>query len=135
MMLEDQLKKHWYFQYTGAYSVKKKTRSIIESINYTIELLEQVGNMVLMFPQGKIHSMYRDSINFEKGIERVLENISKESQVLFVVNLPEYLSNMKPNLYIYYKKLLAKEVLSIGVENAYNAFYQEVMNIQKMKVS
>ena len=40
MMLEVQLKKHWYFQYSRAYSVKKKSQSVISSIAYTAELLQ-----------------------------------------------------------------------------------------------
>jgi 1-acyl-sn-glycerol-3-phosphate acyltransferase len=68
MMLEEQLKKFSFFINTGGYSVKKGNRSIIESINYTIELLTDSKNLVLMFPQGKITSVYDRSIKFEKGI-------------------------------------------------------------------
>ena len=58
MMLEDQLKKHWYFRYTGGYSVKRKSKEIVKSIEYTNELLSNPKNIILMFPQGKIHSSH-----------------------------------------------------------------------------
>jgi 1-acyl-sn-glycerol-3-phosphate acyltransferase len=135
MMLEEQLKKHWYFQYSGGYSVKKKTRGVIESIIYTIELLKQKGNMVFMFPQGQLHSMYNYPIVFEKGIERIIKNTSPETQVLFVANLLDYFSDAKPNLFIYLESFLAKDFQQSKVEYEYNKFYEQVVNIQKSKVA
>ena len=135
MMLEEQLRKHWYFQYLGGYSIKKKTRGIIESINYTTELLKQQGNIVIMFPQGQIHSMYNNTIVFEKGIERIIKNTSPETQVLFVANLIDYFSDAKPNLFIYLKSFLAKDFQQSNIEYKYNKFYAKVLDNQKSKVS
>ena len=135
MMLEDQLKKHWYFQYSGGYSIKKKSRSIIDSISYSVELLKQPGNLVLMFPQGQIHSLYQNKIVFEKGIERIVQNTTSDTQIMFVVNLVDYLSDSKPNLFIYLKVFDAKDFHQTNIETAYNKFYEQVMNIQKVKIS
>jgi 1-acyl-sn-glycerol-3-phosphate acyltransferase len=135
MMLEEQLRKHWYFQYSGGFSVKKKSRTIIESINYSIELLKQPKNLVLMFPQGKIHSMYNDTVNFEKGVERIIKNVSHETQILFVANLIDFFSDNKPKLYIYIKSFLAEDVLSSDIAAKYNNFYRQVINAQKAKIS
>lgn len=135
MMLENQLKKHWYFRYTGGYSVKKKSRSIIDSINYSIKLLQQCGNMVLIFPQGEIHSIHNDVLVFDKGVERIINKIAPKTQVVFVVNLIDYLSNRKPKLYIYVKPFLAQELQYINTENEYNVFYKKALNFQKAKMS
>lgn len=135
MMLEEQLKKHWILQYSGGYSIKKRTRNIIESINYTIEILSHGENMVFLFPQGQIHSIYNNSIAFEKGIERIIKNISPETQVIFVVNMLDYFSDAKPNLFICIKSYLAKEFQQFNVEYEYNNFYTQVIDIQKTKVS
>jgi len=135
MMLEEQLKKHWYFQYTGGYSVKKKSRSAIESINFTLELLERPQNMVLMFPQGKIHSMHVDYIKFEKGIEKIIQKSPHDTQVIFVVNLVDYFSNKKPNLYMYFKSFLANDLKKSDIENKYNVFYNETLNQHKTQIS
>ena len=133
MMLEEQLRKHWYFQFSGGYSVRKKTRGVIESIQYTIDLLQENGNMVLMFPQGQINSMHNHKVNFEKGIDRIIQLIPPETQVLFVANLIDYLSDAKPNLYVYLKSVSARDVQISPVESAYNKFYTEVVNRQKIK--
>lgn len=135
MMLEEQLKIHWYFQYSGGYSVKKKSRSIIDSINYSIELLNQPGNMVLMFPQGRIQSLYQNKVVFEKGIERIIHNISPDIQILFVANLIDYLSDSKPNLFIHLKKFVAKDFHQLNIEGEYNKFYEQVLNTQKAETS
>ncbi len=135
MMLEEQLRKHWYFQYSGGYSIKKKTREIIESINYTTELLKQQGNIVIMFPQAQIHSIYNNTIVFEKGIGRIIKNTSPETQVLFVANLIDYFSDAKPNLFIYLKLFLAKDFQQSDIEDKYNKFYAKVVDNQKSKVS
>jgi 1-acyl-sn-glycerol-3-phosphate acyltransferase len=66
MMLEEQLRKYSFFNKTGGYSVKKGSKSIIESIQYTVSLLKDKTNMVFLFPQGKIGSAYQDKIVFEK---------------------------------------------------------------------
>ncbi|MGQ9820132.1 MAG: lysophospholipid acyltransferase family protein [Candidatus Kapaibacteriales bacterium] len=131
MMLEEQLKKHWYFQYTGGYSIKKGSRTVIYSIDYSIQLLKQSGNALLMFPQGHIQSMHNNNMKFERGIERVIANIPPETQVLFVANLVDYLADMKPNLYIYLKMFLAKDLNPTIIEKRYNEFYELAINTQK----
>lgn len=135
MMLEDQLRKHWYFKYTGGYSVRKKSKTILESINYSVELLQKPDHLVLMFPQGQIHSMYQTSVNFEKGVERIIQYVPPETQILFVVNMADYLSDSKPNLYIYIRSFLAKDFQHSGVTGVFNNFHREVYDIQKAKIS
>ncbi len=72
-MLEEQLRKHMYLNKAGGFSVRKGSRSIVESLGYTAELLNDKNNLVLMFPQGRIESMHKQDFVFEKGIEYVLK--------------------------------------------------------------
>ena len=101
MMLEEQLKKFSFFNKTGGFSIRKKSRGVIESINYTAELLRDQGNMVLLFPQGKIESIYKTSFQFESGIGRIVEKADCRIHILFMATLIDYFSNKKPGLYIY----------------------------------
>ncbi|PVX49218.1 acyltransferase-like protein [Balneicella halophila] len=135
MMLEEQLKKHWYFRYTGGYSVKKNSRSILNSISYSIELLKQTNNLVLMFPQGEIHSIYNDAVIFENGVERIIKNAAANTQIVFVTNLIDYFSDSKPNLYIYFKSFFAQDFQKTTLEKEYNTFYKQSLNFQKIKTS
>lgn len=131
MMLEEQLRKHWYFQHTGAYSVKKNSRSILESLEYTSELLQYSQNMVFMFPQGKINSLYNNSIHFENGVQRLIEQSERNLQVIFVANLLDYFSDSKPNLFMYIKSYLAEDLKENSTETEYNRFYNKVLKHQK----
>lgn len=135
MMLEEQLKKHWYFQYTGGYSVRKKSRSVLESIDYTVSLLNDRANMVLMFPQGEIHSIYCDSFRFGKGIERIISRCHPEVQVLFVANTIDYFSEAKPALFINIESKSVKELQGRDLNQEYVRFYAQVMEKQKNMVS
>lgn len=122
MMLEEQLRQHMFFNKTGGYSVRKGSKSIIESIQYTIDLLKERDNMVLLFPQGRIGSKYVNSISFEKGISRVIAEVEGKAQVLFEVNLVEYFSHSRPTLYIYLGEYTGS-VKSEDIGKAYNGFY------------
>lgn len=134
MMLEEKLKQHWYLNYIGGFSIHKKSRSIIESINYAGSLLKESGNMVLMFPQGEIHSLYNEMFQFEQGIDRMLQKISPETQILFVANLLDYFSDIKPNLVMSIKTFLVKDFKDSKTEKEYNRFYSQVLQTQKNKI-
>lgn len=132
MMLEEQLRKHWYFQYTGGYSVRKNSRSIIETIEYSAELLNDPSNLVLMFPQGNIKSMYHSSFIFEKGIEKILNRTSKPVQIIFMASFIDYLSSPKPALFLYVSEYRNNNN-GHGMEKSYNSFYHDCLKIQSQK--
>lgn len=135
MMLEEQLEKFWFFKYTGGYPVRRRTRSVLESINYTIELLSGRQNLVLLFPQGRVESLYKNSITFEKGVTRIASEINGKAQVLFVVNLVDYLSEPKPSLYVYLKEHTMENQHAEGIEQAYKAFLSECFSKQIKSVN
>lgn len=101
MMLEEQLKQRMFLNKTGAYSIKKGERSAIESIHYTTEILSDPGNLVLLYPQGKIHSLYDYPLIFEDGWYRILRKLEKPIQLVFYVALFDFYSNRKPEVHIY----------------------------------
>jgi len=131
MMLEKQLRKYWYFNYTGGYSVNKGTKSVVETIRYTLGLLSNPENMVLIFPQGKIQTMHRQTFQFEKGIEHILKEKEGKVQIMFMANLVDYFSAPKPivNCYIQEYEDLSYSLESI--QNQYNGFYGRCVEAQK----
>lgn len=135
MMLEDEIKKDKVPNNVGGYSVKKGSRSIIETINYTAELLSVKENMVLLFPQGKIESLLTPSIQFEKGFNNILKKIQNEVQIIFLVNLVDYFSNMKPNVYMYFKEYPNLDLDTEKMQKDFNTFYTESVteHLQKNK--
>ena len=134
MMLEEQLRKHWYFNYTGGFSVKKSARSAVETIQYSAELLSHPNNLVLLFPQGKVESIHKHAITFEKGVEKILERTDRKSvQIVFLVNSVDYFINRKPILYHYTKEYCGDSINHRDIEQQYNAFFKESIQQQTDK--
>lgn len=123
-MLEEQLLRHRFLNYTGGFSVSKNSKSVLESLNYCNELLMHPGNMVLIFPQGKIESQHQHQFSFGKGIERIIGSKRDGAlQVLFVSNLVDYFSNRKPTLTINLKEMEGVGLTLAEIETAYNNFH------------
>ncbi len=133
MMLEEQLRKHWYFQFTGGYSVKKHSKDMLDSLNYSNQILEDSRNMLFMFPQGEIHSSYDDRFTFGAGAKRIIACCDDEVNVLFVANMYDYFADSKPNLYTYIRSFRAKSLKDIDLEMHYNRFYTDCLKEQKTK--
>ncbi len=125
MMLEKQLRKFWFFNYSGGFSINNHSKSIIETLDYTAQLLENKENMVLIFPQGKINSMHNQEIVFQKGIDRVLKKINQKIQIIFVANLIDYFSNKKPSIYMYLSEFEYETFNFSDMQNAYIHFFKK----------
>jgi len=125
MMLEEQLAKNRFLNFTGGFSIRKKSKSIIETLNYTAELLADNRNLVLIFPQGEIQSLYNDSIEFSKGLEFILKKISGNIQLIFLVSLIDYFSGRNPSLYMYFREYSEDDHSIRAIENSYCLFYSQ----------
>lgn len=130
MMQEEQLRKHWYFQYTGGFPVKKNSRTAIETLAYTARLLSKPDNLVLIFPQGKIQSMHQRNICFERGLEKILAQLEAEIQIVFLVNLVDYFSNKRPTVYQYTGEYRGTKKDLASIQDSYRAFYEKACEQQ-----
>jgi hypothetical protein len=131
MMLENQLRKYWYFNYAGGFSVNPHARSILESLEYGNSILRNPDNLLLIFPQGKIQSVYQQQFIFQRGIEKMLEGIQRDQiQVIFLANLVDYFSNKKPGLYMYFEEYHGNGLQHDELEREYNLFYNRMLNHQ-----
>ena len=132
MMLEEQLKLFMILNKAGAFSIKKQTRDIIESLGYCTELLENNRNLVLIFPQGEIQSLYTQTFVFEKGLNLLLKN--ENASLIFNVNLVDYFSDKKPHLTIYYKEYVYDKNTTLrDIENSFNSFASDCRIKQKAR--
>ena len=128
MMLEDQLIKHMFFNKTGAYSIKKGSKSIVETIDYTVSLLSDGKNLVMLFPQGEITSMHISSVVFEKGIEHIMKKINSKIHLVFLVNMVDYFSSPKPLLNMYFTEYKGLDYSTEKLQEEYNRFYSECIS-------
>ncbi|MFO8233897.1 MAG: lysophospholipid acyltransferase family protein [Bacteroidales bacterium] len=131
MMLEEQLKPRMFLNKAGAYSIKKNSMDVVHTLNYTTELLKNEENLVVMYPQGRIQSVYQYPLTFEKGTETIL-NRTENVKLVFQVSLVDYFSYQKPTLTLGFKEYPYGGTVSTGVlQNEYNAFMKELIQEQK----
>lgn len=130
MMLESQLRKFWFFNYSGGFSIHKKSKTIFETFDYTAKLLSEKQNLVIVFPQGEITSIHNQNIKFEKGIEKIINRMKNKISIVMVVNLVDYFSNPKPTLYQYIKEFDFENFQIEDLEAQYNVFYKESIDNQ-----
>lgn len=135
MMLEEELQKRMFLNKAGGYSVKKGSRSVIETMEYTAQLLDDKNNLVLIFPQGEINSLHTREIRFEKGIEYIIRKSSGNFQLVFVVFLIDYFSEQKPSLFVYIKEYDLQIFTSKALEKEYNIFYNDCISENLRKVT
>lgn len=135
MMLEEQLRKNMILNQCGCFSVKKNSRTIIQTLNYCKEILNEPSNMLLIFPQGQIQSMHTDRVKFEAGLGYLLKHIDGEVNIVFNVNLVDYFSDKTPGLSIYFKAFTSNQFDHIQtIERQYNQFYTWCKNNQNRKI-
>ena len=84
MMLEKQMRKYSILRKIGASSIEKGSRSILDSLKYLVEVIQNPENLFLFFPEGKIKSIYTEEFKFEKGaINYILKKVTFDFQFVF----------------------------------------------------
>lgn len=134
MMLEEQLKGRMFLNKTGAYSIKKGSRSALETIRYTGEILTDPQNIVIMYPQGKIHSLYHRPLQFEQGWFRVFKYLENPIQVVFYVALFDFYASRKPEVHLYLKDYNYLGKSHSLMEADFNLFHESSLIRQKERV-
>lgn len=100
MMLESELTKHRFFAKLGAFSISPTSKGMMESLRFAIEVIKQPNNLLVFYPQGKLYSQHHMALEFQKGIERMVE-YSDNFRLLMCANLIDYYAHPKPSLTIY----------------------------------
>ena len=132
MMLEDQLKHRMFLNKAGAFGIRKKSHSVVEMIEYTRMLLQDPANIVAMYPQGEIRSMFHYPVRFEKGITKILSGMEDKVQVVFISVLVDYFSHRKPSLTFGVRAYdPGKNIDLKDMENAFNEHMKQMIDQQK----
>lgn len=132
MVLEEQMLLFKPLKYIGCFSVNKKSRTLVDSLDYAVSLLSDKRNMLGVFPQGGVFSLHLEKIHFEQGLDRILKKNKHEIQVVFAVMLLDFLADFKPKAYIYFMDYTGKQIPE-KMEEAYNVFYTKCKLAQKQK--
>jgi 1-acyl-sn-glycerol-3-phosphate acyltransferase len=133
MMLRKQLKRFWFFQYIGAYSIQPDNpKSISETIKYTNTILGNHKNAVAFYPQGEIEPFDKRPFSLKRGLQLFLRNIKNECVVLPVAFKIQYYSEKYPSVIFRSGRIIsADEIL-----NDFNVFESEfVANLDALNES
>ncbi len=99
MSLKKQMQKNKWLQYMGSFSVEPGKRSITESFDYAAEMLDEPGNILLFFPQGKLESCHVRTIQMEHGIKEIAKRVKGNCQLLWCSITFEYFESTKLSIY------------------------------------
>jgi hypothetical protein len=131
MMLEEQLESRMFLNRAGAYSVRKMSKTVIDSLNYTSLLLSDPANLVVMYPQGEIESQYSSRVRFERGLDRILRNTKGNVSILFYVATVDWFSSKRPVLRLRLTTFLPPGDISHSIiEDAFNDHLSYCMSLQ-----
>lgn len=107
MMLEEQLKKYWFFNNVGAFSINpNNSKSIYHSFVYSKEVLKNPDNYLVIFPQGEIEQYDKEEYTIRKGIKNLIEGFKEKSFVLPITFKINFENERKPSVYLRFGELL-----------------------------
>ncbi len=124
MVREDTTLHLKYVRYGGAFSINKKSKGMLESLDYAAELLDDPQNLVLIFPQGKLYSNFVNEINFEKGIMKIIQKAEGSFQLLFATTFIQYFKHKKQSVTVYLKQEEYTGKNFEDIKNAYQKHYE-----------
>lgn len=131
MILEETILKNKFMKYTGAFSVSKGSKNILETLEYAGTLLNDPKNLLLIFPQGKLFSNFVETVSFEKGLTKIIGFSQKNFQYVFAASFTEHFSRPKPTAFIYLKSEGAANFGTLAdVVAAYQKHYRDSKKVQ-----
>lgn len=101
MMLEKQLEQRRWLTRIGGFSIAPGTISLAESLDYTASLLDQPGNVVVMFPQANLESLHVRTIEVKPGVAEIMKRLKGKCQLIWSSNLIDYFESLKPSVYFH----------------------------------
>lgn len=114
LMLEEQLKRYWFFKKLGCYSIDlNNNQKMVTSLKYTIDLLIKSRNLVTIYPQGEIQAYDEKQIILKEGITFIAKNSKITFQILPIAFKIHYSNEKLPIIYLRFGNLLSsKDVAS-----------------------
>ena len=107
LMLEEQLKRYWFFKKLGCYSIDlNDNRKMIASLKYTVDLLLNSNNFITIYPQGEIQSYEQRPVELRDGIDFLAKKSKTDFQIIPVAFKIHYANERLPIVYARFGKLL-----------------------------
>jgi 1-acyl-sn-glycerol-3-phosphate acyltransferase len=125
LMLEEQLKRYWFFKKLGCYSIDlNDSRKMIVSLKYTMDLLLKPNNLVTIYPQGEIQAYDEKHIVLKEGIDFITKKSTVDFQILPIAFKIHYTNERLPIVYARFGKLLYSKDVAVNPQ----IFKEEFIN-------
>lgn len=99
MVLEETIKRYWFFNKIGAFTINQNnTKDIISSFRYASMLLSKKKNLVVIFPQGELQS-YSTNIQLKPGVIDLILKRNSDFHLIFLGMKIEFSNQKKPEVY------------------------------------
>ena len=115
---------------TGAFSVKPGSRDALASVAFASGLCQDQDTLLLLFPQGRIHSQYDAEFQFGAAANRIMTD-SPDCQAVFFASFLDYSASHKPGLFLYTTVTPERSDLA----GAYQKFYETARKEQIRQIS
>lgn len=128
-----QLHRYPFMREIGGIPLQSNSRNNIKSIACVNRLLQDPRNAVLLYPQGKMASVYRSRFQFAPGTDHLLQLLPADIQLLFVAYFTENGNRLRPGVWAYYA-LRDNDGQGL-VRERYQLFYDYYLNIHIQNLS
>lgn len=110
----EQMHKYKFFSRIGCFSIDRShPRSALKSLQYGTDWLNQPGNSLYLYPEGKIVNPVKTTLEFESGIVRMLPKLAEHVDIVPLSQHMHAMFNAKPSLFIRIGKPLNTSELPI----------------------
>lgn len=132
MMLEEQLKRYWFFQKVGCFSIDlNDNRKMITSLKYSIDLLSKTGNLVTLYPQGEIQPFNKSNIELKDGVSFLAKSCFTEFQILPIAFKIDFTKEKLPVIYGRFGNVLSSKQAAIYSQLYKEEFINNLNNLKK----
>jgi 1-acyl-sn-glycerol-3-phosphate acyltransferase len=121
LMLEEQLKRYWFFQKVGAFSINPSNPvSTKETFDYIVEVIKDSKNVLLFYPQGEIEDYFKRPLKVKEGLKSVLNMSNLNVKILPIAFKIKHGNTKKPDVLVRFGNLLS----SADVKNKFRLFVE-----------
>ena len=115
LMLEEQLKRYWFFKKLGCYSIDlNDSRKMIVSLKYTMDLLLKPNNLVTIYPQGEIQPYDEKHIVLKEGLDFIAKKSAVDFHILPIAFKIHYANERLPIVYARFGKLINSKDVAVN---------------------
>ncbi|NWF90366.1 MAG: 1-acyl-sn-glycerol-3-phosphate acyltransferase [Ignavibacteriaceae bacterium] len=108
LMLEEQLKRYWFFQKVGAFSINPQNpKSIKETLDYISEVVSDPNNVLLFYPQGEIDDYAKRPLKVKDGLKTILNMSPAIVNILPVAFKIKHGNTKKPDILVRFGDLIS----------------------------